>query len=299
MGKKNKNENFDYDPASFDEFQAYGMYSYSYQHQPDEMEQEQEFLQPEYMPPPPPPPPPRKRRSLLSSLVILLIFLAAGAILLPSVVFRLEAVTVEGNTTKSARYIVALSGLSKGDNIFSVSERTIRANLSSDPSIEFLYMHREGLNTLCLYIRERQPAATLKANGIQYFLDDTGFVLSESVKIESVPGIPEIKNLETSYVRAGQMLDVSNSRQMEAFRAIMTELSLQMYCANVTEVNLRDPDNIFLTTVEGITARLGDYTYPRAKIGAIRTDVARLAELEQTFGILDVSIPEDAKYTPH
>ena len=43
---------------------------------------------------------------------------------------------------------------------------------------------------------------------------------------------------------------------------------------------------------------LGDASYMQAKIGAVRTDMAYLRQLGKTSGILDVTIPEDAKYMP-
>ena len=51
-------------------------------------------------------------------------------------------------------------------------------------------------------------------------------------------------------------------------------------------------------TTEGVTVRLGEASYMQAKIGAVRTDMAYLRQLGKTSGILDVTIPEDAKYMP-
>ena len=91
---------------------------------------------------------------------------------------------------------------------------------------------------------------------------------------------------------------VRSEKQMEAYQAIISELSLQMYSDQVTEINLANPENIYLITAEGITVRLGDSKYMQAKIGAIRTDMSYLRQLGKTSGILDVTTPEDAKYMP-
>ncbi|MEG0901849.1 MAG: hypothetical protein RSG96_06995, partial [Clostridia bacterium] len=76
------------------------------------------------------------------------------------------------------------------------------------------------------------------------------------------------------------------------------ELMLQGYQSQVTEINISDPMNIYLITAEGITVRLGDSNYMQAKIGAVRTDMAYLRQLGKNSGLLDVTIPEDAKYLP-
>ena len=71
-----------------------------------------------------------------------------------------------------------------------------------------------------------------------------------------------------------------------------------MYQSQISEINLSNPENIYLITVEGITVRLGNASYMQAKIGAVRTDMAYLRQLGKTSGILDVTTPEDAKYMP-
>jgi len=78
----------------------------------------------------------------------------------------------------------------------------------------------------------------------------------------------------------------------------MSELDLQMYASQVSEINLADPENLYLVTAEGVTVRLGDAKYMQAKIGAVRTDMAYLRQLGKKGGILDVTTPEDAKYMP-
>ena len=64
------------------------------------------------------------------------------------------------------------------------------------------------------------------------------------------------------------------------------------------EINLSNPRDIYVLVAGGITVRLGDRQHMRAKIGALRTDIAYLQQLGKTTGVLDVTIPEDAKYRP-
>lgn len=111
-------------------------------------------------------------------------------------------------------------------------------------------------------------------------------------------GLPVVTGFRVSNVNVGQQLMVRSEKQMEAYQAIISELSLQMYSDQVTEINLANPENIYLITAEGITVRLGDSKYMQAKIGAIRTDMSYLRQLGKTSGILDVTTPEDAKYMP-
>ena len=80
--------------------------------------------------------------------------------------------------------------------------------------------------------------------------------------------------------------------------SLLNELSLQEYADEVTEINLSDTENLYLITQEGISVRMGDGEYLRAKVGAIRTYIAYFRQLGTDSGVLDVSIPEDGKFMP-
>ncbi len=122
--------------------------------------------------------------------------------------------------------------------------------------------------------------------------------MEESSALALPEGMPFITGFQVVGVHVGQPLEVKDPRQTKAFRDMMSELHLQMYTDQVSELNLFDPDNLYLITLDGITVRLGTGDHMRAKIGALRTDMAYLRQLGKNAGILDVSIPEDAKYMP-
>ena len=147
-------------------------------------------------------------------------------------------------------------------------------------------------------MEERKSVAAMQWLGILYTLDREGVVMKESTSSTPPAGMPVVTGFRVSNINVGQQLLVRSENQMEAYREIMEELELQMYQSQVAEINLADPSNIYLITVEGVTVRLGDASYMQAKIGAVRTDMAYLRQLGKTSGILDVSIPEDAKYMP-
>ena len=78
----------------------------------------------------------------------------------------------------------------------------------------------------------------------------------------------------------------------------MLELYEQMYLTQVSQINLADPDSLFLETREGITVHLGDRSHMQAKICAMRTYMSYFRQLGENSGLLDVTKPEDAKFQP-
>jgi len=118
-------------------------------------------------------------------------------------------------------------------------------------------------------------------------------------------GMPLIKGFMVESITPGQLISPQNVRQLAAYQAVMYELKQQIYTDQVIEVNIGDPENIFLVTLEGVTARLGNAEWMEGKIGAIKTCMAYLRQLGKTGGVLDVADVTDldgaeneARYMP-
>ena len=278
-----------------EQFEAYGEYTYNYLHTMDGGSGE-----PAVQPSAQAVRRAQKRRrthgffKFLGLLTVLTIGLAVGQ----QTLFRLETVYVVGNEEKTPQEVVMASGLVRGRNMITIEEEDAAEALSKDHTIIFKGMQKEYPNTIYLYIEERKTVAAMQWLGILYTLDREGVVMKESTSSTPPAGMPVVTGFRVSNINVGQQLLVRSENQMEAYREIMEELELQMYQSQVAEINLADPSNIYLITVEGVTVRLGDASYMQAKIGAVRTDMAYLRQLGKTSGILDVTIPEDAKYMP-
>jgi len=301
-----------------DQFEAYGEYSYAYRHaaeqrrnrkgEPGEDEQidssaELPAEETEYEKPLEDLISPEERskmrsRAITGRLIFVLAAAVVAIIVLQGIVFRLKTVYVIGNVKRSAQQVASESGLVKGLNIFSISADEVRDNLSSDHTIIFLGLQKNYPSTIYIYISEREAIAAMQWLGLQYTLDGEGIVMSETSSMTLPTDMPNVTGLQITNVHMGQKLEVRNQEQMHAYYDIMSELGLQYFRDQITELNLSDTENLYLLTSTGISIRLGNRQFMRAKIGALRTDIAYLQQLGKTSGVLDVSIPEDAKYRP-
>ena len=308
-----------------EQFEAYGKYSYDYRHRTDERKHRRDRNNPEDNLPPntedeayqeelieeePVSLSPEEElfvakeharsrsRSITSRLIFLLAVAVVSIILLQSLVFRLKTVYVIGNVKKSAQEVAEASGLVKGLNIFSISQEEIQKNLSSDHTIIFLGLQKNYPSTIYLYISEREAVASTQWLGLLYTLDSEGIVMDEYNTMTLPPDMPSVTGLQVTNIQVGERLEVRNPEQINAYFDIMDELGLQYYRNQIADMNLSDTDNLYLLTITGISVRLGNRQFMRAKIGALRTDIAYLQQLGKTSGVLDVSIPEDAKYRP-
>ena len=137
--------------------------------------------------------------------------------------------------------------------------------------------------------------------GADYFLDSVGMVLERGSLPENT-GAPEnmivVTGLKPKELRVGQIMTTGTADQLRAYRMLLEELEQQDFLSQISELNITDPDSIYLVTRDGYSARLGDLSSLRAKIGTVRAVVAKLREMEKTGGMLEASIPAEVIYTP-
>ena len=240
----------------------------------------------------------KRRRSAIIKLVGVLLVVVVAIIVLQGTVFRLKTVYVVGNQKCTPQQVTAASGLVQGLNLLAVNEDDVRRSMSSDYSIELLEMRKVYPDTIYLYIREREAVATMQWLGMQYTMDAQGMVMSESNAYDLPENMVVVTGMQVNGMRVGSVAAVKVASQLEAYKSILYELTQQLYLNQISEINLLDLNNLYQITLDGISVRLGTVEHMRAKVGALRTDVAYLREFGKSSGHLDVSIPEDAKFAP-
>ena len=288
MANKNKRNK-----PQLEEFQAYNQYGYTYEHE-EKNEQQQESGQ--YAPVPKP----RRRKSgsVFFRVFALLTLLCVGLVIVLQTVFRLEAVCVIGHETRTAHEIINLSGLTYGQNIFSISPETVRQSLEKDHTIILKDIQIKHPNLVYLQVEERYPVALMQWLGVHYILDKDGLVMDETAGTELIGTMPLVTGFRVSGAHKGQFLTVKSQLQLDAYSNLIQELNRQGYASRVTEIRLNNPDNIYLVTAEGISVRIGSPNDLKRKIQAVRTAVSYLRALDEDAGVLDVNVPTDVKYRP-
>ena len=151
-------------------------------------------------------------------LLVLLTCLCIMLIVLQETVFRLQAVYVVGNETRTPQEVAAASGLVRGRSIFSITREEVEASLSRDHTLIFEDMQIQYPNTVYLYVRERTPAAVMSWLGILYLLDDEGMVMSQISADQAPQDMPEVTGLRLTDVVVGRVLSSTSQDQLQAYR---------------------------------------------------------------------------------
>ena len=268
-------------------FEAYGEYQYSYEPQDGSSAQTVENVRKTQA---------KRKSHVFFRFLLLLTIVTVGVVVAQQTVFRLETVYVIGNENRTPQQVVTASGLASGQNMLGIEEADVAKNIARDHTIIFKRMQKEYPNTIFLYIEERKTVAAMQWLGMLYTLDSQGMVMTEENSAILPPGLPVVTGFKADNVMEGQLLDLRDQTQLEAFQQIVFELEQQMYASQITGINLADPENLYLVTIEGVTVRLGDAQFMEGKIGAVRTCMSHLRQLNVDGGILDVTKVEDLSF---
>ena len=247
-----------------------------------------------------PVPPPQRKRAGVRMVILTLVLIVAVAVILHESVLQIRNVAVIGNRNIQWEEIVHLAGLDGKVSYFSVSEEKIRTGINSHRYLEFQKIEKEFPGNITIYLKERKPWANVQVMGVMFLLDEEGYVLERLDSAQLQEGLITVTGFQAKEVRLGNQIVPGTQRQLEVYIELMQELALQNYAGEVAELNLSDPDNLYLVTRdrEAYTAHLGDSKDLRAKIGTLRAVIAKLREMGKYGGVIEASVPAVATYTP-
>ena len=241
----------------------------------------------------------RGKKRIWKSVACFLI--AAGILfaLLNSMLFKIRSVRVEGNRTRSASDIVAMSGLDKGVNFFSVKREDLERGLSADRYLQLTGFEKRFPSSVTLYVRERALCANVQFNSIWYLMDEEGFVLEKLSQEQPRNTLPRVTGIQVRDARVGASLVPGREEQLASYRLVMAELLRQGYVNETEEINVGDSEHITLLTRDSFTVDLGWADQDlMAKIAVVRGVAGKLRELEKTGGVLDVTDLNKVIYSP-
>ena len=186
-------------------------------------------------------------------------------------------------------YIVALSGIREGTNLFRVDTEGARETLLTEPRIREAVVKRKFPDTVVLQVKEREPLACLPQNGLFFLVDGEGMVYASC---EQKPqGAVELRLSPAPTLYAGRELDDLGARQ------VLEALKGAPGLAAMAEAAGREERGIYLNC-QGVKVILGDVQDLQRKesiaLGALKTAAAR----GEVLDYVDVRLPEHPVWKP-
>lgn len=242
--------------------------------------------------------PPARKRTGVVTLVLTLVLVLAVCVLVNESLLRIRSVGVVGNQRYSWDDVVTAAGLKSRVSYLTLNEKKIAAGINANRYLVFEKMEKHFPDSVVLYVRERQPRANVQVMGVTYQMDEEGMILERLGNVQPASDLITVTGFQTREIRVGSVIVATMEKQMEAYRGLMQEVILQGFSPQISELNLSNPDSLYLITVDGYTAHLGDAADLRAKIGTVRAVVQKLREMGKTGGMLEASVPAVATYMP-
>lgn len=226
-------------------------------------------------------------------IAIVIIFL----LLIGSRIFIVKKITITGNKRLSSNNIIKLSGIITGQNIFTINMKNIRNNLESDPYMEVTDIQRKLPSNINIMIMERKPAAVIEYFGSYIVMDKEGYILEVDKKL-SHDSIPVVTGMKMIAFHVGQKLQSYDPFQVKILDELLLPIFEYDIAGMLSEINIDEPNNISLLTIEGLQVIVGRVNELSVKISLFKSMMPILKSQDKTSGILDISVVNCPIYKP-
>lgn len=205
----------------------------------------------------------RKRRALIAVTVTLILLVAVLIAFVGVSFFKIENISVSGNTVYTAEQIIAASELEKGDNLLLLSEKKLGEKLQKNlPYISGISLERELPSTLTVKVQETSEEMCFYSSGIFYTANSDGKILSE---VTAQPeGLSVISAGEGFNFVKGEKYNCTDVKKAELLQKLLDFSKSGKY--NVTLINVSDIYRSYIIIDNSLLIEFGSSSYLEQKL---------------------------------
>lgn len=207
----------------------------------------------------------RKMKKHLISILLALVILCVGLVLVFSLFFKINTVTISGDKVYSQKMVTEKSGIVIGENLFKVNEAKLSEKLSKDlPYIKSVTVERKLPDTIIINVKAAKEVAAVTTKKGFVLLDETGKVLDKNASILK-ENVAVVKNVKLKEYIEGEKVVLTDDKKTETlikvFEAIKnTDIQL------LTEIDLKNVNDIKIKYDDRITFAVGSTTNIETKL---------------------------------
>lgn len=187
--------------------------------------------------------------------VFMLACLLAGYFFSRSPFFFIENIKVEGNASIDGQRVIEISGLEKGQSIFSSNLKKAEEWLPIDPGIKSATVKRKYPNTVIIHVTPRIPLVTLSTGGGFIEVAGDGTVVSRSRTLSGLdlPILSGVSGFASGIIPGSRIEDEKLKIGLEVVSQFPSGAAKV-----INEVNVDDTEKIKIYTDDKIEIRIGD-----------------------------------------
>ena len=217
----------------------------------------------------------RRRRRRIACAVILLVMAAVCAVLSLTVFFKIEMVTVTGNSRYTVEEILEASGIRTGENLFLTNvERASEQIEQAKPYVRTAHVKRKFPAAIEITVEESASAVLGVATGDGYILLDRDLKVLEKGSGALPEGIAQVCLGGVSAAEEGSAIQAENGDSINALKLLL-DAADQAGLTSLTYYDVTDPGNMVLTYSGRLDAVLGDRQNMEKKMAMLAEVIRR------------------------
>lgn len=237
----------------------------------------------------------KKRKVLLIILFIIIILIVICAYLLTAEVFKIQNITISGNTELSQEDIYNQCGINIGDNIFLTQEVITKVKLKQNGYIEDVKLKKIYPNKIEIEVKERKRKfQILTKTGCYIYINEQGYILDYSLDKLELPTILGMEITEDK-VETIKRLEENDLEKMENILQIQAEAEEIGIKDLITEYQVTEDYVIVLGSL-CININFGDATNLKNRMFYVK---AILEQENGSQGTIYINGNLDEGFTPY
>ena len=228
----------------------------------------------------------RFKRFLFGALAIIII-VTVGLLLSFTVFFKIEAITVAGDTFYPHDQIIQASGIQEGENFFlcrtSPGERKI---WEAFPYIESVHIEKRLFNQIVINVQQAIPTSAIESEGKYVLLSESGKIIDISNRQKA--DVPIVMGAQLAAPTLSATVKYQDEK-VEGYLQEILDAAAEYKLGELKVINITKLSNITLETKEGFHIILGKPESIRHKMMTAKK-IMRKDVPSGDVGTLDVSL---------
>ena len=239
----------------------------------------------------------KRQRAALYGLGIVLLALLV-TLLVRNNLYVLRTIEIEGNSYFTDNEIIRKAKITPGSSIFALKEEDLTRAFGEEGAVQLLSAQIRMPDTLKLTVRESTPHAVASFAGRLVVLDEEGYVIKTETSASNY-AVPSVTGLEMQLCNVGKRIECATAGMLESYCEVIKAIYALSLQETVSEISLHNLDSITMATRQGILIKAGDRSSMTDKLRIMKVCLQDVLKEGRKSGVIDVSTPKGAYYSPN
>lgn len=201
----------------------------------------------------------RKLKKHFLTVLLAVVVLCVGVVLVFSLFFKVNTITVGGDKVYSDKMVVEKSGIAAGTNLFRINEEKISRILSKElPYIKTVALEKKLPDTLVINVEATREMAAITTSKGFVLLDETGKVLDKNASILK-ENVAVVENVKLKEYEEGSVVSFTDEKKTETLIKLLEAIKKSEF-EFLTGIDLKNVNDIKIKYDDRITFEVGSLT---------------------------------------